>query len=113
MAAAGLALGLALSTRWTSLWAWGFLGLVFLALRSRRRREAPPDIDAPSQGPRWREAALLAIAFLVLPAAVYLLSYVPWMRQGHTVMDVVRLQSDDLELPREPRARATPTSAAW
>ena len=47
--AAGLALGLALSTRWTSLWAWGFLGLVFLALRSRRRREAPPDIDAPSR----------------------------------------------------------------
>ena len=36
MSLAGLALGLALSTRWTSLWAWGFLGLVFLAVRGRR-----------------------------------------------------------------------------
>jgi dolichyl-phosphate-mannose-protein mannosyltransferase len=94
MAAAGFALGLALSTRWTSLWAWGFLGLVFLAMRAWRRREPAPDIDAPEPGPLWREAALLVLAFAVLPAAVYLLSYVPWMRQGHSVMDVVRLQRD-------------------
>src|SRR6185503_8146050 len=33
MLAAGLCLGLALSTRWTSLWAAGFLGLVLLAVR--------------------------------------------------------------------------------
>lgn len=81
MAAAGLALGLALSTRWTSLFAWGFLGLVFLALRGRRA---------------WRPRELLlgALAFLAIPAAVYLLSYVPWMRQGHSVMDVVRAQRE-------------------
>src|SRR6185436_7200978 len=36
MAAAGLFLSLALSTRWTSLWAWGFLGLVLLVVRGRR-----------------------------------------------------------------------------
>ena len=36
MAAAGLFLGLALSTRWTSLWATGFLGLVILVVRGRR-----------------------------------------------------------------------------
>jgi dolichyl-phosphate-mannose--protein O-mannosyl transferase len=41
---------------------------------------------------RARELALGALAFGVLPAAVYLLSYVPWMRQGHTVGDVVELQ---------------------
>ena len=35
-----------------------------------------------------------ALAFLALPAAVYLLSYVPWMRQGHTVADVLRTQRD-------------------
>ena len=63
MAAAGVALGLALSTRWTSLWAWGFLGIVFLALRARRRRELPADIDAPGPGPLWREAALVGLAF--------------------------------------------------
>jgi len=79
MAAAGLALGLALSTRWTSLFAWGFLGLVFLALRGARAF-------------RWRELALGALTFAIVPAGVYLLSYVPWMRQGHTVWDAIALQ---------------------
>jgi dolichyl-phosphate-mannose-protein mannosyltransferase len=79
MAGLGLALGLALSTRWTSLWAWGFLGLVFLALRRGRAF-------------RPRELALGVLAFALLPAAVYLLSYVPWMRQGHSVREVVELQ---------------------
>lgn len=81
MTLAGLALGLALSTRWTSLWAWGFLGLVFLAVRGRRAFAA-------------RELALGVLAFLALPALVYLLSYVPWMRQGHSVWDVLRTQRD-------------------
>jgi dolichyl-phosphate-mannose-protein mannosyltransferase len=103
MAGVGLALGLALSTRWTSLWAWGFLGLVFLALRATRRREPAPDIDAPSTGPLWREAVLLALGFFALPALVYLLSYVPWMAQTHPhsaadwarrVADTVRWQKD-------------------
>jgi dolichyl-phosphate-mannose-protein mannosyltransferase len=70
MAGFGLALGLALSTRWTSLFAWGFLGLVHFALRRERAL-------------RPRELALGALAFAVLPAAVYLLSYVPWMAQAH------------------------------
>jgi len=81
MALAGIALGLALSTRWTSLWAWGFLGLVFLAVRGRRALRAD-------------ELALAALAFLVLPAGVYLLSYVPWMRQGHSVWDVLLKQRE-------------------
>lgn len=87
MAAVGSALGLALSTRWTSLWAWGFLGLVFLALRWPRWRLAP----ALAIG---REVALAVLAFAAIPASVYLLSYVPWMEQGHSVMEVVRAQRD-------------------
>jgi dolichyl-phosphate-mannose-protein mannosyltransferase len=81
MAALGLALGLALSTRWTSLFAWGFLGLVYLALRRERAF-------------RPRELALGFLAFALLPAAVYLLSYVPWMRQGHTAWEAIRWQRD-------------------
>jgi dolichyl-phosphate-mannose--protein O-mannosyl transferase len=80
MLLAGLALGLALSTRWTSLWAWGFLGLVFLALRGRRAFRAS-------------ELALASLTFAVVPAAVYLLSYLPWMRQGHSVLEVLQLQA--------------------
>jgi len=45
MLGAGVALGLALSTRWTSLFAWGFLGLVFLVRRGRRAAR-------PSESPR-------------------------------------------------------------
>ena len=79
MAAAGLFLGLALSTRWTSLWAAGFLGLVLLAVRRLR-------IIKP------RELTLTVLAFLVLPAGIYVLSYVPWMRQGHELKDLLPLQ---------------------
>jgi dolichyl-phosphate-mannose--protein O-mannosyl transferase len=89
MAAAGLALGLALSTRWTSLFAWGFLGLVFVVLRGTRLGR-----ERRFGATLWRELALASLAFAVFPAAVYLLSYVPWMQQGHTPLDVVTLQKD-------------------
>ena len=70
MAYAGLFLGLALSTRWTSLWATGFLGLVMMAVRGRR-------LYTP------RELGLAVMAFGAIPLALYVLSYVPWMGQGH------------------------------
>jgi dolichyl-phosphate-mannose--protein O-mannosyl transferase len=71
MAAAGAVLGLAISTRWTSLWALGFLGLVLLALRGRRLF-------------RPRELALAVVAFVVLPLGIYAASYLPlaYLRPG-------------------------------
>ena len=69
MLAAGVAFGLALSTRWTSLWAWGFLGLTLLVVRGRRLL-------------RPRELLLVIAAFGAIPVALYVLSYVPWMLQG-------------------------------
>jgi dolichyl-phosphate-mannose-protein mannosyltransferase len=79
MVAAGLSLGLALSTRWTSLWATGFLGVVLLVVRGRR-------ILAP------RELGLTLLAFAVLPVCLYVLSYIPWMRQGHRLGELWPLQ---------------------
>jgi dolichyl-phosphate-mannose-protein mannosyltransferase len=76
MVAAGLCLGLALSTRWTSLWAAGFLGLTLLATRRLRLL-------------RLRELGLTALAFVALPVALYVLSYVPWMRQGHALSELI------------------------
>jgi dolichyl-phosphate-mannose-protein mannosyltransferase len=64
MLAVGLSLGLALSTRWTSLWAAAFLGLVLLAIRGRRLF-------------RPRELGLVVVAFAVLPIALYAASYLP------------------------------------
>jgi dolichyl-phosphate-mannose-protein mannosyltransferase len=75
MAYAGLFLGLALSTRWTSLWAWGFLGLVMLVTRGRRLFTV-------------RELALAVTTFALIPLALYVLSYVPWMGQGHRVTEL-------------------------
>jgi dolichyl-phosphate-mannose-protein mannosyltransferase len=79
MMRAGLFLGLALSTRWTSLWAAAFLGLVLLAVR--RLRLVKP-----------RELVLTVLAFAVIPAGIYVLSYVPWMRQGHHISELPGLQ---------------------
>lgn len=79
MLGAGLCLGLALSTRWTSLFATAFAGLTLLALRRLRIL-------------RPREIGLTLTTFLLMPAALYLLSYVPWMLQGHSLMEVVRVQ---------------------
>jgi dolichyl-phosphate-mannose-protein mannosyltransferase len=100
MAEAGAALGLAVSTRWTSLWAWGFLGLVFLGRRAKRAFRA-------------RELALGALAFGVIPALVYLLSYVPWMRQGHSVAEVLHLQRDIWAYHANLRATHTYFSPWW
>ncbi|PYQ20891.1 MAG: hypothetical protein DMF81_17180, partial [Acidobacteria bacterium] len=79
MALAGVFLGLALSTRWTSLWAAGYLGLVLLAVR--RLRLIKP-----------RELSLTLLAFVVLPAGIYVLSYWPWMAQGHSLSELLPLQ---------------------
>jgi dolichyl-phosphate-mannose--protein O-mannosyl transferase len=79
MVAAGLSLGLAVSTRWTSLWAAAFLGVVLLVIRGRRLFAA-------------RELGLTVLAFAVLPVCVYVLSYVPWMRQGHRLGELWPLQ---------------------
>jgi len=79
MLAAGVFMGLALSTRWTSLWAAGYLGLVLLAVR--RLRLIKP-----------RELSLTLLAFVVLPAGIYVLSYWPWMAQGHSLSELLPLQ---------------------
>jgi dolichyl-phosphate-mannose--protein O-mannosyl transferase len=79
MVAAGLCLGLALSTRWTSLWAAAFLAVVLLVVRGRRLLTA-------------RELALAVLAFALLPLWVYVLSYIPWMRQGHKLGELWPLQ---------------------
>jgi dolichyl-phosphate-mannose--protein O-mannosyl transferase len=81
MAWAGLFLGLALSTRWTSLWATGFLGLVLLALRQERIL-------------RLRELSLTTLAFAALPVALYVLSYLPWQQQGREWSELWPHQKD-------------------
>ncbi len=72
----GLSLGLALSSRWTSLWATGFLGLVLLA--ARRKRLFRP-----------RELALTLLAFAIVPFLVYAASY--WLYPAIRPTDLTHL----------------------
>jgi dolichyl-phosphate-mannose-protein mannosyltransferase len=69
MSLLGLALGLAISTRWTSAFAVIFFGLVFLALRGKRIL-------------RPRELALVVLAFVVVPGVLYTASYLPLVMRG-------------------------------
>jgi dolichyl-phosphate-mannose-protein mannosyltransferase len=89
MLLAGLFLGLALSTRWTSLWATGFLGLVWLVLRSRGFVRwwllpgVPLERTSMTQANRaLGEVGLAVLAFTLIPLAIYTISYLPWMFQG-------------------------------
>jgi dolichyl-phosphate-mannose--protein O-mannosyl transferase len=68
MLVAGLALGLALSSRWTSLCTAALVGFVLLGLRRERLL-------------RPREIVLVGTTGLIVPLAVYVLSYLPWMAQ--------------------------------
>jgi dolichyl-phosphate-mannose-protein mannosyltransferase len=87
---AGLFLGLALSTRWTSLWATGFLGLVWLVLRGRRYVGAPGREDRGGQ--ITVEVGVALATFVLLPVLVYVVSYIPWMQQGHQLSELPGLQ---------------------
>jgi hypothetical protein len=92
-AAHGLMLGLALSTRWTSLWAWAFLALTLLVVR--RLRLLQP-----------REMLLAFLAFVAIPISLYVLSYVPWMLQGRTTNRCARCRST-------PATSGTTTPGWW
>lgn len=70
MLLAGLFVGLALSTRWTSLWCMGFIGLLFLGERGRRVL-------------RVRELGIAVVCFGLLPVLLYAVSYVPYMHIHH------------------------------
>ena len=101
MGVAGIFLGLALSTRWTSLWATAFLGCTLLAYRRTR-------IFRP------REILLTGLAFGVLPLALYVLSYLPFMLQQHkSVWFVVEWQGSIYDYHKNLDAKHPYFSAWW
>lgn len=79
----GLALGLALATRWSSLWAWGFNGLLLVWHLGT------------SQWQAWREEkrtvpsllgwiGAVGGAMIIIPLLLYTASYIPYVLQGAT-----------------------------
>ncbi len=78
---AGLAMGLTVSTK-------GYypiaIALVLAALAFRMRREGTPRV----------QVAYAASALLVLPVAVYLLTYLPWLANGRTFGELLEMKLD-------------------
>ena len=81
LALAGIAAGAALATKWTAAAPLGGLAVVWVLARGRR-----------GQAPWRAELATLLVALGVLPVVVYLLTYLPFLRSGHTLADVVAQQ---------------------
>jgi len=77
----GIMLGLAIATRWSSLWAWGFTGLVLLwhLFRNQipqwfRERKQFPNIAL------WISA--VSVTMILIPLMIYAASYIPFVLQG-------------------------------
>jgi dolichyl-phosphate-mannose-protein mannosyltransferase len=80
LALGGLFLGLGVSTRWTSLWALGFLGAVFFVVRGKRSL-------------RIREIGFFLGSFFALPVSLYVLSYIPLLAQRNTFTTLAGLHA--------------------
>jgi dolichyl-phosphate-mannose--protein O-mannosyl transferase len=73
----GLGLGCAIATRWTTLFALGLLGLYLCTF------EIGKLVRTRAGGPAWLASILWFFgAFLLIPTALYLASYIPFVLQG-------------------------------
>ena len=76
--ATGLAMGAAIATKWSGALALAAAGLLTLMWETVRRRRSGDEL-LPAFG--WtiaRESIGIVLAFLIVPAAVYVLVYLPW-----------------------------------
>jgi len=85
LVAAGVAFGLGLGAKWSVAFPLAVTAAWLVAAEARAR--AAGDLAA---GPR---AVFAIAALLLLPAAVYLLTWTPWMIRGHDLSDLVELHA--------------------
>jgi dolichyl-phosphate-mannose--protein O-mannosyl transferase len=76
--ATGVALGAAIATKWSGALALAAAGLIALAWETGRRMRGESTRRRAFVRAFARESFGLILAFLFVPAAVYLLSYLPW-----------------------------------
>jgi Gpi18-like mannosyltransferase len=89
-----IGLGCALATRWSSLYAWGLTGLLFIyhAYRTKRVQwlanpsptvwEVHKDILRAPKLAMLKYVGLVAVTMGVVPVVIYALSYIPYVMQG-------------------------------
>lgn len=109
----GLFLGLSIATKWSAAYGAAFIGLVVVGrfiqlVRSARRGDAS---DHTRNGVR-QHLIWGPIALLVIPAGVYVLSYLPFFLAGGGLTDLIALQRQMLgfhtSLPGDP-----PDASRW
>ena len=78
----GFALGFALCTRWSSLWAWGLNGVLLLwyLLRVEVPKWKRADKNLVWEFVKW--GAAVAGVMVVIPVLLYAVSYIPFVLQG-------------------------------
>ena len=81
---AGLPLGLSLAGKWYYLSALLSLAVFASAIVLRSRKE----------GPAWREVVYILACCIIVPAGVYVLTYVPWFQKGGNFPDFLLMQRD-------------------
>ncbi|MBA3691071.1 MAG: phospholipid carrier-dependent glycosyltransferase, partial [Actinobacteria bacterium] len=76
--AAGLALGAAISTKWSGVLALAAAVLLTIAWETTRRRDGRTGRGRAFAGALTRESFGIVVAFLLVPAIVYVAAYLPW-----------------------------------
>lgn len=92
---AGVAFGLGLGVKWAAVWA--LLAAVVLAVAwsvgLARVRKQDPDMFLGAEPTLLRELARTAVAFVLIPMAAYLLSYLAWFAANDfNVLEFLKLQ---------------------
>ncbi|MBM3258993.1 MAG: phospholipid carrier-dependent glycosyltransferase [Candidatus Sericytochromatia bacterium] len=105
----GLAMGAAVASRWSAIYAWGIGVFLLLFEAIRYRRVGDPD------GLGSRLALRLVVFAGVVPVLVYVLSYVPWFVQHpeHTLRDLWELQGRMYRYHAEMTASHNYQSSWW
>jgi predicted membrane-bound dolichyl-phosphate-mannose-protein mannosyltransferase len=77
---AGVLFGLALAAKWAGAYALAGVGLASLVMTARAYERGRPGTGGPLDllAMRGANVGLLFVSFAVIPAAIYLASYVPW-----------------------------------
>ncbi len=83
----GVFLGLAVATKWNAAYASGLIGLAALARALALARRHDGGIAAAARHVAW-----IAAGLILIPAAIYMMAYVPFFLTGHRLHDFVELQ---------------------
>ncbi len=117
LVALGTVLGIGIASKWIVLAAWGSIGLfllIRLALSALQLEWGPPIFRAP--GLYWpRYVAVGILALILIPAAIYLISWYPFFARGqfHTLSDLIDYQVQSVNYHRTLVATHPYGSPAW